>query len=323
MSPTGAPPPGGPSNAPEALLWSYELSRQNKTLIEHIETVEKQLLTTEEHSRNLEQYLKSLTNLVTALDHIEGVNNIDTEERLLRLRQQLENIVLPLCDSDQTLVKKNKALLKCITELETICNMPAGTSPTASIPQPASISVTESEDTPHSQPLLVNTRPIPAVIVPSPSPSLRLPSWLLPEITMTLETMKQNNRSLETYYDEANYLRRQARPITTEDETMVKNFIEGCDDRLHRRRLTHALRNGDMNWTRLGHEVQHLLNEEVYLENQKYALAHRNEDGSVMWPDGSVRHRFIAYLPFTDSDLTTSEEDVSSSEEERSRAKSI
>jgi hypothetical protein len=140
---------------------------------------------------------------------------------------------------------------------------------------------------------------------------------------MTLETMKQNNRSLETYYDEANYLRRQARPITTEDETMVKNFIEGCDDRLYRRRLTHALRNGDMSWTRLGHEVQHLLNEEVYLENQKYALAHRNEDGSVMWPDGSVRHRFIAYLPFTDSDLTTSEEDVSSSEEERSRAKSI
>ena len=321
MSPTNALPPGGPSDAPQALLWSYELNRENKTLIEHIQAVKEQLLIIEEHSRNLERYLKSLTNFVNPLDRTKGSNNINTEERLLHLGQQLKDTVLPLCDSDQSLVNKNKALVKCITELETICNMPASTPTNASTPQHASVT-TEPEHEPHAQPFMHNPGSLPIVIVHGPPHSERRPSWLHMETTMTLETMKQKDRSLEIYYDEANYLRRQMRPTVAQDESLVKNFIEGCDDRLYRRRLTHSVRNGNMTWTRLGHEVQHLLNEEEYMENQKYALAHRNGDGSVMWPDGSVKHRFIAWLPFTDSDLTTSEEDTSSSDED-SKAKSI
>ncbi|KAJ5668482.1 uncharacterized protein N7477_007052 [Penicillium maclennaniae] len=261
---------GGPSVAPQVLLWSYELRRENKILIEHIGEVESQLFKTEKHSRNLEQYLKSLTNLVAALDHIKQSNNTYTEERLQYLREQLKNRVLPLCESDQTLADKNKVLLN----------------------------------------------------PPMDIPTTHLPSWLNPEITMTLSSMCQNERSLESYYDEANYLRRQSHPTRAEDEILVNAFISGCDDRLYRRRLDHAVRKGQRNWTRLSHEVQHLLNEEEYMENQKFALAHRNEDGSVLWPDGSVKHRFVAYLPFTEDDLTTSEDDESSSEAD-SKAKSI
>ncbi|KAJ5119084.1 hypothetical protein N7476_011436 [Penicillium atrosanguineum] len=320
MSPTNAS--GGPSVAPQALLWSYELSRENNTLIEHIEEVESQLLRTEEHSRNLEQYLKSLTNLVAAFDVIKGSNNAHTEERLRHLHEQLKNTALSLCESDQTLADKNKALLKCIAELDKICSMPEDATPEALNYQPAS--VTDLEDLPPTRsPIDISIPlPLPTVIVHAPSPTNRLPSWLIPEITMTLSSMSQNNRSLEAYYDEANYLRRQSHSTHVEDEILVRRFISGCDDRLYRRRLDHAVRNGQMNWTRLSHEIQHLLNEEEYMENQKFALAHRNEDGSVLWPDGSVRHRFIAYLPFTEDDLTTSEDNVSSSEDD-SKAKSI
>lgn len=320
MSPTNAS--GERAVAPQTLLWSYELSRENKTLIEHIEDVESQLLRTEEHSRNLEHYLKSLTNLVAALEHIKGPNSTHTEERLRHLREQLKNTVLPLCESDQTLADKNKTLLKCIAELDTICNIPEDATPEASDYQPAS--VTDLEDSPPTQSRMdiPIPLPLPSVIVHAPSPTNRLPSWLIPEITMTLTSMSQNNRSLESYYDEANYLRRQSHPTRAEDEILVRTFISGCDDRLYRRRLDHAMRKGQMNWTRLSHEVQHLLNEEEYMENQKFALAHRNEDGSVLWPDGSVRYRFIACLPFTEDDLTTSEDDMSSSETD-SRPRSV
>ncbi|KAJ5197865.1 uncharacterized protein N7498_006982 [Penicillium cinerascens] len=320
MSATNALPPGGPSNAPQALLWSYELNRENKTLIEDIHAVKEQLLAIEEHSRNLGQYLKSLTNFVNTLDRTKGSNYINTEEGLLHLGQQLKGTVLPLCDSDQSLVDKNKALVKCITELETICNK-TSTPTDASTLQHASVT-TEPDHGPHAQTFMHSPGSLPIVIVHGPPHSEQRPSWLHMETTMTLETMKQEDRSLELYYDEANYLRRQMRPTVAQDEILVKTFIEGCDDRLSRRRLTHAVRNGNMTWTRLGHEVQHLLNEEEYMENQKYALAHRNGNGSVMWPDGSVKHRFIAWLPFTESDLTTSEEDMSSSDED-SKAKSI
>ncbi|KAJ6112128.1 hypothetical protein N7523_008189 [Penicillium sp. IBT 18751x] len=298
---------GGQSVAPQALLWSYELRRENKILIEHIGEVESQLARTEKHSRSLEQYLKSLTNLVAALDHIKKSNNTYTEERLQYLREQLKNTVLPLCDSDQTLADKNKVLLKCIAELDTICSIPEDATPEASNYQPAS--VTDLEDSPATQ-------------SPMDIPTIHPPSWLNPEITMTLSSMSQNNRSLESYYDEANYLRRQSHSTRAEDEILVNAFISGCDDQLYRRRLDHAVRKGQRNWTRLSHEVQHLLNEEEYMENQKFALAHRNEDGSVLWPDGSVKYRFTAYLPFTEDDLTTSEDDESSSEAD-SKANSI
>lgn len=313
---------GDPSVAPQALLWSYELSRENKTLIEHIEEVESQLLTTSEHSRNLGEYLRSLTNLVAALDHIKGTDNTHTEKRLRHLHEQLKNTVLPLFESDQTLADKNEALLRCIAELDNSCSIPKDPTPEASNYHPASVTTSVEDTTTHSPMDILIPLPLPTVIVHAPSPTDRLPTWLIPELTMTLSDMQQNNRSLEAYYDEANYLRCQSHPTRAEDEILVRAFISGCNDRLSRRRLDHAVRNGQMTWTRLSHEVQHLLNEKEYMENQKFALAHRNEDGSVLWPDGSVRHRFVAYLPFTDDDLTTSEEDLSSSEDD-SRAKSI
>jgi len=321
MSPTNDSPPGGPSDAPQALLWSYELSRENKTLIEHVEAMEKQFLTMEEYSRNLEQYLNSFASLVTAYDDINGSDSINADEHLRRLHQQLKNNVLPLYGSAQTLMDKNKGLIKCIAELESICDMIVGPPSEESIPQPASVAP-DSEDAPHAQPSAGHSGSLPIIIVDEAPSSGRRPPWVPMETTMTLETMEQNGRSLELYYDEANFLRRQTSPSISQDEAIIKRFIEGCDDRLYRRRLTHALRNGNMTWTRLGHEVQHLLNEEEYMQNQKYALAHQNEDGSVLWPDGSVKHRFIAFMPFTDSDLTTSEEE-DSSEGEWSRTRSI
>lgn len=122
------------------------------------------------------------------------------------------------------------------------------------------------------------------------------------------QILQQRNRPLETYFDEASAYRRDHRPLTPNVENaLVKAFIAGCDDKLYRRRLTHSLRKKEFNWTWLMYEVQFLILEEEYMEKQKYALAHQNEDGSVLWPDGSTRTRFVSLAPVTEDDLTSSD----------------
>lgn len=324
--PPGLPPPGL-SPTPKALLWAYQLTRENESLTDYVQQVKGQLNDTEEFAQSIQKCLNKLVETVTSLAHIR-TNKAQTDNdkhQLLLLRRQLQYTVGPLCEYGQSLVKKNKNLVECIAALGGLDALSAelgseveGSASGSATWQP-SISAQGSELSGSELSSNIFTSPpaLPgntSIFLTGGGPCSTQqpqPDTPIDPLQTTLATlMKQNNRSLDDYFDTANIFRRDQRPLTPSTEkALVAAFIAGCDNALYRRRLTHALRKAGFNWTWLTHEVQFLVLEEEFMEKQKFALAHRNADGSVMWPDGSTRMRFMPLEPVREEDLTSSEEE--------------
>lgn len=318
--PPGLPPPGL-SPTPQALLWAYQLTRENKTLTDYLKDVKSQLDDTEAFARNIQKCLSDLVENVTSLAHILGdkAQSDDDKHQLLLLRRQLQHTVGPFCEYGQSLVRKNKKLVECIAALEGLDALSDEISvnvedpaPFAATPCPkARAGETELSVNVAASPLATPGRPRASVIENKceSTQQLQTETPIDAALKATLATvMEQNGRPLDDYFDAANAFRREQRPLTPNTEkALVTTFIAGCDDKLYRRRLTHALRKSGMTWTWLTHEVQFIVLEEEYMEKQKFALAHQNKDGSVLWPDGSTRRRFVPLPPVTEEDLTSSD----------------
>lgn len=318
--PPGLPPPGLPPT-PQSLLWAYQLIRENKTLTDYLKEVRQQLDDTEAFARTIQKCLNELIENVTSLAHIlaNKTQTDDDKHQLLLLRRQLHHTVGPLYEYGKTLVRKNKQLVECIAVVEGLDGVQAlsmAIEVPASIPATPYPDITTVENTDPSSnaatPLATPGHVVTSISQNQPLPIQQAPQPETP-IDPALSTalaaaMKQSNRSLDEYYDAANAFRREQRALATDNEqALVTAFIAGCDDKLYRRRLTHSLRKMGWAWAWLTHEVQFLVLEEEYMEKQKFALAHQKEDGSVLWPDGSTRMRFVPLPPITEEDLTSSE----------------
>ncbi|KAJ5718257.1 hypothetical protein N7488_003903 [Penicillium malachiteum] len=120
----------------------------------------------------------------------------------------------------------------------------------------------------------------------------------------------QNGRSLEEYLKEARKLHSKLRRKDSFDQSLFINvFIDGLDKKIYRRRIIHTLRKETWDWDWVKHMVTFIILEEQYFEKQAYALAHRQEDGSVVLPDGTKQKRFVVLEPITEEDLSDSEEE--------------
>ncbi|KAJ6024286.1 hypothetical protein N7540_005083 [Penicillium herquei] len=129
--------------------------------------------------------------------------------------------------------------------------------------------------------------------------------------TPTIEDLQpQNGLSLEEHFKNAKRLRRKLHRAKRCDESLfISSLINGLDKEIYRRRITHTLRKETWDWAWLKHMVFTIILEEQYFEKQAYALAHQQEDGSVILPDGTKQKRFIVIEPITEEDLSTSEEE--------------
>lgn len=312
-------PPPGQSSTPKTLLWSFQLARENKIMADALRDVKNQLADTQDFAQTLKKCLDELLDTVHSLAHIfdSESKTDDDKHQLLLLHRHLQHTLEPLCKYGRTLVLKNKKMVQCIAALEGLEDLSRYRS--------ADVEVTTSgPSTPCPKPksevtgpfFSATTSPVPTTAYSTPSKAKDKPATHQkhqperkdPMDALFAQILQQRNRPLETYFDEASAYRRDHRPLTPNVENaLVKAFIAGCDDKLYRRRLTHSLRKKEFNWTWLMYEVQFLILEEEYMEKQKYALAHQNEDGSVLWPDGSTRTRFVSLAPVTEDDLTSSD----------------
>lgn len=315
---TSAPAPA--SDEPFLLLWSYELHRQNSTLTNYLKELKGQVNVSDQRALSLEKCLGDLIVIVVSLANAMSTKTADESQRLLTLRSQLQCALVPLYEYGHTLMHKDTTLVTCIAELERLYRMNSGITLKFPVPAHAHANSCRERSGENTEASLSITR---SPLVESrhashdASEDQRVPQQIATDIptetvpaTDLATAMKQNGRSLDDYFDAASdYYRQQRHLQQASEEAFIKAFIAGCEDNLYRRRLTHALRKNEMTWAWLTHEVYFLVLEEEYMEKQTYALAHQHEDGSVSWPDGSRRSRFVALSPVTDGDLTSSEEE--------------
>lgn len=315
---TSAPAPA--FDAPSSLLWSYELHRQNRTLTNYLKEVKGEVNASDQRALSFEKCLGDLIVIVASLANVMSTKTEHESQRLRTLRSQLQCALVPLHEYGQALMHKDTTLVTCIAELESLYRMNSGITLKFSVPAytpanlcrerrgantAASLSIARSPlvESRHASHDASEDQRIPQQI-PTAIPTATVPA------TDLATAMKQHGRSLDDYFDAASdYYRQQRHLKQASEKPFIKAFIAGCEDNLYRRRLTHALRKNEMTWAWLTHEVHFLVLEEEYMEKQTYALAHQYEDGSVSWPDGSRRSRFVALSPVTDGDLTTSEEE--------------
>ncbi|KAJ5769378.1 hypothetical protein N7520_003937 [Penicillium odoratum] len=122
--------------------------------------------------------------------------------------------------------------------------------------------------------------------------------------------LKQNGVSLKKYFKEISG-RRHKLGCRQSNNThgIITAFLEGLDNDLYRRRIARWLKHETYEWHWLEHVVNLLIEEEKYFEKQDYALAHQFEDGSVLLPDGTIQRHFVILEPFTEADLSSSDEE--------------
>lgn len=315
--PPGLPSPEHTSNA-KSLLWTYQVSRENKALTDSLMKAKAQLDETENFAKTIKKCLDDLLDTIHSLAHIfdSEAQTDDDKHQLLLLRRELQHTLGPLCAYGKTLVHKNKKLVQCIATLEGLEDlareMSADVEDTPSAPgTPCPNPKFEGSEpffSAATSPIPTTSRTTASNIKDNPATPKQPQTKKDPIDPLFATIMQQRSRSLDEYFDEANAYRRQRRPLTPViEKALVEAFIAGCDDKVYGRRLTHNLRKKEFTWTWLTHEVQFLVMEERYMEKQKFAMEHQDEDGSVLWPDGSMRTRFMPLLPVTGDDLTPSD----------------
>ncbi|KAJ5692616.1 hypothetical protein N7462_002039 [Penicillium macrosclerotiorum] len=309
MSETTGPNSSEGLNAPVSLLWSYELQRQNGILSSRLLDVKEELGASEKLTETLSKCLNNLIVIIASVATVLVSQSHTSKERLRSLHRQLANAIVLFYNCKQEMYIDVDALSHCIAQLELLYNFP-----------PTIFSSDDFEAFDSLSPYLTSLANAP--LVASNASSNRVASMLdgqlspaeITEITLAMKleaVMKQEGRPLGEYFDAANEFRRHQQRLGQGNDTLfIEAFLAGCDNRLYRRRLTHALRRDGWYWTWLTHEVMFLILEQEYMDKQEYAIGHSLEDGIYQWPDGTYAYRFLNLPPITEEDLTASEEEA-------------
>ncbi|KAJ5965395.1 hypothetical protein N7481_012109 [Penicillium waksmanii] len=322
-----------PSKMPEALLWKYELQREKRSLTEHMIEAKHQIEETEDLVTRLSRCLKDLTVIVASVATSLNDQTPQGQQRLRLLQTQLHEIVDPLYQDGKTIVNRNESLLAAIATLRGIHNTPnvvdttitSRTPPGLSRPKGlAKPSTDPNRERPASSPLTqalltISRSQTDQNQTKETEPSLAdkhaIAQILSREsFSKSVEkVIRQRGRPIGEYFDAAHDFRRRwsisihgSGPTSTNNDSyIIETFIEGLDSALYQRRFTHWLRHEHWTWNFVFHFAQILVMEEEYMAKQEYALDHKLEDGSVLFPDGERSYRFSYLPPITDEDLTS------------------
>lgn len=309
---------------PTALLWNFELQREQRSLTQHLIEARSRVEETELLVEQLSSCLKDLTVIVASVATSLNDETPQGQQRLLLLRNQLYDTVTPLYSNAKSIVNRNENLLASIAKLRGLHRTPGLERAITKGPPPGLEPIQQSfqidEKTGASSPLTQALLQIShsrsgsnkTNELEEDDPNKPAPPKILfkEQFSATLNTvMKQNGRSIGDYFDAANDFRREsmrARGVNN-DHTIIEAFLAGLDSNLSCRRFTHWLRKEHWTWDFVFHFAQILVMEEEYMAKQEYAMEHKLEDGSVLFPDGERSFRFRYLPPITDEDLTPSE----------------
>ena len=309
-------PPSVALNYPLALLWSYEFRRQNGILTSRLLDIKDQLNATEQLNEWLSKVLNNLIVIIASMVTVVANRCDGAEHRIRLLHRLLGQALVPLYRYHTHFDLGNQTLIDCIAQLEALHDLPAisfdgdqvnsANSPSTALSK-ASDSPSGSPRSAHASAQTGHLRSGSTTCSEDDEPVS--PAEAREALMTKLDAvMHQEGRPLEDYFDAAcDFRRDQIRLRQADDALFIEAFLAGCDNRLYRRRLTHALRKNGWYWTWLTHEVQYLILEQEYMDKQSYALEHVMPDGSFMWPDGTCKHRIVVLQPITEEDLTDSE----------------
>ncbi|KAJ5396585.1 hypothetical protein N7509_004698 [Penicillium cosmopolitanum] len=321
-----------PKPNPATALWKYELERQKRALTEHMVKAKHQIAETEDLVTRLSRCLKDLAVIVASVATSLNDQTPQGQQRLRLLQTQLHDIVDPIYQDGKAIVTQNETLLAAISTIRGIHNTPKVVDTTITPPglsRPKGLAKSRHDpnrerpaSSPLTQALLTISRSDPNQTNEA-EPSLedkQAIAQILNRRSFSKSTktfIRQKGRPIGEYFDAAHEFRRRwsislygSGPTDSyNDDTLIEAFIAGLDSDLYRRRFTHWLRNQHWNWNFLFHFAQILVMEEEYMAKQEYALEHKFDDGSVLFPDGERSYRFSYLPPIADEDLTASEDD--------------
>jgi hypothetical protein len=327
-----------PKPNPATALWKYELERQKRSLTEHMIKAKHQIAETEDLVTRLSRCLKDLTVIVASVATSLNDQTPQGQQRLRLLQTQLHEIVDPLYQDGKAIVNQNENLLAAISTIRGIHNTSKVVETNITPPglsRPKGLTKNRHDpnrerpaSSPLTQALLTISRShTDPNKTKEPEPEAKASFADKQAIAQILsregffssaeKVIRQRGRPIGEYFDAAHDFRRRwsisefgSRPTSSyNDDKMITTFLKGLDSAIYRRRFTHWLRNEHWNWNFLFHFAQILVMEEEYMAKQAYALNHKLEDGSVLFPDGERSYRFTYLPPITDEDLTASEED--------------
>lgn len=324
------PPPVTPS----ALLWNFQMKREKRSLTQHIAQANLQIEETQELVAQLSTCLRDLTVIVASVATSLHDHTPQGQQRLRLLQTQLHDIVDPLYKNGKTIVNRNENLLAAIAKLRGLHNtanfnntLTSSTPPGLKRPkglEPHENPERERACTPLTHTLLTLTQARTDPYQPEEANTTVADKTAIAQILSRetfskslYKTLHQNGRPIGEYFDLAHEFRRRWMMSTTgstvtdtgHDAMVIEAFLEGLDSCLLRRRFTHWLRKEHWSWNFVFHFAQVLVMEEEYMVKQAYALEHKLEDGSVLFPDGERSYRFSYLPPIEDDDLTSSDYD--------------
>lgn len=325
MDPTRNPIPIKPAT----LLWNYELQRSQRELTNHLIQAKKQTEETERLNASLSTCLQDLSTIVVLVTRSLDNQTPQGQQQLLHLGPQLREIVEPLFKATKTMVNRNEDLLATIYKLRGLREIvnrdptiaqrpPPGLELPHELPQTPAAPSEDPASSPITQAMLNRSasRPNPSRAGKELNASDRaITAQILLRATNSAEinrVMQQKGRPLGEYFDAAHEFRRQSllpKGAVNNDHVLIEAFLDGLDSQLSRRRFIHWLRKEHWTWNFVFHFAQVLVMEEEYMAKQEYAMEHKFEDGSVLFPDGQRIDRFHYLPPITDADLTPSDDD--------------
>lgn len=305
-----------PDIDPATLLWNYELQRQNQILINHSNDLETRLEKAQTLVKKTMKSLRDTAIIIASFRPSQKDTMVEDNSRLRMLRRRIRRVLAPLKEhpEHEEEIEKTTILIDYIAELEKLNSMNEQFISESMVDSSdEDVASTTSDDsaeeyargrstTPRSQSQSPSTQSL------NSQDATKQGFVLYTEGDPLSVEMKQNDQPLENYYRAVNTFRRKRKRLRQVDErVLIDAFIAGLDDDLQRRRMIHWMRSEGWTWAWLEHIVMFIIREEEYMVLQDYALAHRLEDGSVLFPDGSRHYRFAILAPITEEDLTPSE----------------
>ncbi|KAJ5714853.1 uncharacterized protein N7483_012034 [Penicillium malachiteum] len=306
---------------PAQLLWTYELSRINDIMRSHLQAKKSEAENVGNLTRLLRTFTKDVMLLQISMNTTYGESACSRSQQLNHLYPQFRlasksaqdaltalqtalghhenyHVIDQFLGCMMDLVEVTRELYKVFTDNRETLARETQSEENAETKQSAL-------ECPHDLKSSDRTSPTIKTEEGDESKCSQFPS------TPTIEDLQaQNGRSLEEYFKDAKTLRRKLRQSNEFDiSSFISLFIDGLDKKIYRRRIIHILRKETWTWGWLKHMAIFIILEEQYFEKQAYALAHQQEDGSVILPDGTKQKRFVVIEPITEEDLSASEEE--------------
>ncbi|KAJ5712720.1 hypothetical protein N7493_009188 [Penicillium malachiteum] len=305
---------------PAQLLWNYELARINDSLTSQLQAAKSEADNARTIPRLLRKAIKEMMLLQISVNTAYGKSVFDGNLQLKHLYPQFRlackstqdlfaavqaainpscqlDLIIPYVECLGDLLNALREIEKIITDTKETLNRETQLAKSGETKQAAPVSLDNSKPPDRTSP----------DIKPEDMDDFRFRHFPNP----TIDDLKtQNGRSLEQYLKDARKLHCRLRQKNRFDESLfIGVFIDGLDKTIYRRRIIHTLRKETWDWAWVKHMVTFIILEEQYFEKQAYALAHQQEDGSVILPDGTKQNRFVVIEPITEEDLSASDEE--------------